>query len=186
MILKRALLILLATVLLCSSAWAQDSEQGATEIQISQTYPSKTLGNLMLPFGWNAEAIDSLKRLVATEPNTAAPAILTVDLVDDLPKDIDLAELAQSVASAMAESIGATAEMQAEEIQYDCGQKKCPSLTVYRTSFKGIEKSVQRQCAIEIVPVQGRMIVLTMCGVTSKLYRPEFGEVLNQVFASMK
>lgn len=184
MTLKRLFLPFL--MLICSST-AIAQEPGNTEIQISQTFPSKSLGTLLLPFGWNAENIDSQKRIIATEPNTPAPAILTIDLIENLPKDMDNSALANHVATAMAESIQSTAEIKAEEINFECDSKKnCPTLTIYRSSFKGIEKNVERQCAIEIIPASQRMIVLTICGVASKNYYPDFPEILDQVFSGMK
>ena len=159
-------------------------QAGPVRIQMSQPYDSKTLGGLILPFMWQAEEIESQKRVIAMESHTNTPAILTIDLLET-PKGLEDAKLAQSIASSMAETLATTAEIQPETIKIECGKSKCPSLTIFRSSFKGMEKNVERQCAIEIVPSSGKTLVFAICAVATQTYEPDLPEILNQVFAGM-
>ena len=169
---------------------AQNTEQpttqtGAIAIQINQPYVSKTLGNLTLPFMWEAEEIESQKRIIAIESRSNKPAILTIDFIET-PKYLKDDVLAQSIASSVAEALGAQATVTSESIKSECGKSKCPSITIFRSNFKGIEKNVQRRCAVEIVPSSGKTLVFTICAEASQIYDPDLPEILNQVLGGMK
>ena len=199
MLINPKLAILTLGLMICTSpALAQEAQEsappqealvmqqaGPVKIQIIQPYASKTLGGLTLPFGWQAEEIELQKRVIAMETLTNTPAILTIDLIEP-PKGIEDAKLVQAIADSMAETMGTTAEIKPETIKTQCGKSKCPSLTIYRSSFRGIEKNVGRRCAIEVVPTPGKALVFSICAVATQTYEPDLPEILNQVFAEMK
>lgn len=186
-------LMIFATPALAQESGASDQipeapvmrQAGPVKVEFTQPITTKTLGGLDMPFMWQVEEIESQKRVIAMEPHTKTPAILTIDLVET-PKGIEDAKLVQSIADSMAETIGATAEIKPETIKTECNKKKCPSLTLYRSSFRGMEKNVARQCAIEIVPTPGKTLVFSICAVATQTYEPDLPEILNNIFAHMK
>ena len=151
------------------------------DIQVNQSFVSKTLGNLTLPFMWQIEENPSQKRVVATEPKTETPAILTIDVVAPPPK-VDLAAVSQSIADVIAQALGTTATLNTETVATDCGKSKCPSITVYRTQFSGREGLVSRNCALQIVPSNNKLLVLTICAHGERSYSPDLSEILSEVF----
>lgn len=155
------------------------------QILVNQPFASKSLGDLMLPFMWEAKEDEKLKRLVVTETRTDVPAVLTIDLLTT-PKTLDNQSVAAEIANAMAESLATKTSVSSDTQTPDCGKSKCPSLTFYKAEMEGSENGIPRKCAIEILPLSGKTLVLTLCAEASRKYSTPFPEVLHQIFTMMK
>ena len=102
-----------------------------TEIKINQPYNSQNLGQLLLPFMWEVSEDSAQKRIIATEVRTHAPAVLTIDLIDNVPGDVSGESYAQAIIGSIAESLSITDatqyEIAHEERALPCEKKKkCP------------------------------------------------------------
>lgn len=160
-----------------------------TEIKINQPYNSQNLGQLLLPFMWEVSEDSAQKRIVATEVRTHAPAVLTIDLIDNVPSDVSGESYAQAIIGSTAESLSITDATQYdiahEERALPC-EKKCPKMSIYRSTLAGNEEGVARQCAIDIVPNGPLILVLTLCAAQSVSYEPGLAEVVDAVFGGMQ
>lgn len=155
------------------------------QVQINQPFVSKTLGNLTLPFMWEAQEIEAQKRLVVTETRTHAPAVLTIDLLT-LPPGLEESSMAASIVKSAANQLGVSnAQVSKTEETTECDKKKCPKLTFYRADFTGSENGIDRRCALSLLPAQGKMLIFTICTAPSQVYTPDLPEILNQVFHNM-
>lgn len=164
----------------------KDSAPKVTEVLINQPYPTKAFGDMTLPFMWEAQLDELLKRLVITESRTTSPAVMTIDLVA-APADVDKLELARDVTASLAEALGTTAEVTAQKKTFEnCGKKKCPSVDVYKAEITGTENGNDRKCALQIVPINSEMLVFTLCAAADKQYSPELPVILDTVFSNMK
>lgn len=162
-----------------------------TEIKINQPYNSQNLGQLLLPFMWEVSEDSAQKRIVATEVRTHAPAVLTIDLIDNVPSDVSGESYAQAIIGSIAESLSITDATQYtiahEERALPCEKKKkCPKMSIYRSTLAGNEEGVARQCAIDIVPNGPLVLVLTLCAAQSVSYEPGLAEVVDAVFGGMQ
>ena|GEM_PF-3797296 len=177
------------TVFAQTPADSQVTQPNPTEetiqVQINQPFVSKTLGNLTLPFMWDAQENESQKRLVVTETRTHAPAVLTIDLLT-LPKQLDESSMASGIIQSAASQLGVSdAKVSKTEEKTECGNKKCPKLTFYNADFTGSENGIDRRCALSLLPAQGKMLIFTICAAPSQVYSPDLPEILNQVFHNM-
>ncbi len=166
-------------------------DDGAVEIKINQPYNSDALGQLVLPFMWEVSEDDEQKRIVAKEVRTHAPAVLTIDLIDNIPQSVAGDDYAESIVSALAAAseIGDASEYDVarEDKTLPCEKKKnCPKIAIYRSLLSGRESGVARQCAVEIVPNAGRILVLTLCAAQSQSYRPALPQIVDAVFEGMQ
>ena len=161
-----------------------------TEIKINQPYSSEVLGSLLLPFMWEVQEDTSKKRLVATEVRTHAPAVLTIDFLDKLERGIDSTVYMESIVSTFAEALGLDKSvgkaLEHEEKSISCDKKKCPKMSIYRTVLEGNENGVARRCAFEIVPNEGKLLVLTLCAAAEQKYSPDISAVLKSILGGMQ
>lgn len=164
----------------------KESRQKITEVLINQPYTTKSLGDMTLPFMWEAQEDEARKRLVITESRTTSPAVITVDLVA-VPADIPKLDIAREIASSLAESLGTSTTITSQKKTYEnCGKKKCPSVDIYKAVFSGIENGYNRNCALQIVPAGSEFLVLTICTLADKQYSPELPVILDTFFSNMK
>ena len=156
------------------------------QVQINQPFESKSLGTLTLPFMWDASENEQEQRLVVTETRTHAPAVITIDLIS-IPQSIDESAIANSIVQSAAKQLNvAKAAVNKTEEKAACDKKKCPKLTFYKADFTGSENGVNRRCALSLLPVQGKMLVFTMCAAASQTYTPDLPEILDQLFKNMQ
>lgn len=164
---------------------------GTIEIKINQPYSAEALGQMVLPFMWEVSEDDEQKRIVAKEVRTHAPAVLTIDLIENIPQSVAGDDYAKSIVSALAAAleIGDATEYDVarEDKALPCEKKKnCPKIAIYRSLLSGSESGVARQCAVEIVPNAGRILVLTLCAAQSQSYRPALQQIVDDVFEGMQ
>ena len=181
----------------CGTAFAQPAEDAQNaansepsqtiQVQINQPFVTKSLGNLTLPFMWDAQEIEGQKRVVVTETRTHAPAVLTIDLLP-LPKDVEVSAIAGGMIQAAAKQLGVTApEVKKKDEVFEDEKKKKQKVTFYQADFKGTENQVERRCALNLLPIQNNsnMLVFTICAAATQTYQPDLPEILSQVFSNM-
>ena len=157
---------------------------GATVIRINQPFSSKSLGDLTLPFMWEASENEERKRLVAVEVSDV-PAVLTIDLLQ-IESTADGQKVAESVIQALAEVMEATATVARETRPVECGKPPCAPLQIVKGTWNGHEDGVARRCAAELLPSRSALLVLTLCIEASKPYSPDLPQLLDEVLAGMK
>lgn len=159
------------------------SENGdVTHIDLSKTLSSKVFGELRLPFSWEAEETKKPERIIVTEGHSKSPGVLTLDMLD-LPVGVDVKDAAQSIAESLSSELSTHGEIRVEKLKSE-GSKR--SINVYKASIVGKEGEIPRKCALDVVQMGKKLLVMTVCAHESRVYEPELSAMLDQILLMIK
>lgn len=200
MLMKRILGVMLFCCLPLS-VFAQDAaieEPGAapvgrtTSLTLNQPYSSADIGELTFPFRWEVSA-PSKDRVVATEPDSTAPAVIAVDVVR-YPAELKADVVSKSIVNSMAEALKSTKI--ADEIvtrSTICRDAKKSSkcknqVYEYTGTIAGKEQDVDMRCAIALYAHDSAhtIVSFSLCAYDGKAYDREPVSALQEMFNLMK